>query len=336
MHYVGLDVHWRQSTYCVLDENGKHLTSRTIHGPWEKVLAALSSVKKPFAICFEASTGYGWLYDRLKGLAARVAVAHPGELRMIFRSKQKNDRVDAEKLAKVLFLDEVPPVYVPEVEVRSWRGMIEHRSGLLADRTGAKNELRALLRSHGVVAPKGLWTLRGLAWIRGLEFEQGFDSVRRDILLEKVEAANKMIKRVEVELAKVAAKHPGVQLLMTIPGVGIRTAEAVMAYIDRPERFHSNRSIGEYFGIVPSQDSSGGRERLGHITKQGPATVRRLVVEAAWQSIRHSPAVRARFERIMGGNAGRKKIALVAVAHYLLRVMLAMLKSGEGWRKEAA
>ena len=109
-----------------------------------------------------------------------------------------------------------------------------------------------------------------------------------------------------------------------------------MAYIDRPERFHSNRSIGEYFGIVPSQDSSGGRERLGHITKQGPATVRRLVVEAAWQSIRHSPAVRARFERIMGGNAGRKKIALVAVAHYLLRVMLAMLKSGEGWRKEAA
>ena len=218
MHYVGLDVHWRQSTYCVLDENGKHLTSRTIHGPWEKVLAALSSVKKPFAICFEASTGYGWLYDRLKGLAARVAVAHPGELRMIFRSKQKNDRVDAEKLAKVLFLDEVPPVYVPEVEVRSWRGMIEHRSGLLADRTGAKNELRALLRSHGVVAPKGLWTLRGLAWIRGLEFEQGFDSVRRDILLEKVEAANKMIKRVEVELAKVAAKHPGVQLLMTIPG----------------------------------------------------------------------------------------------------------------------
>ena len=87
---------------------------------------------------------------------------------------------------------------------------------------------------------------------------------------------------------------------------------------------------------MPSQDSSGGRERLGHITKQGPATVRRLVVEAAWQSIRHSPAVRARFERIMGGNAGRKKIALVAVAHYLLRVMLAMLKSGEGWRKEAA
>lgn len=336
MRYVGLDVHWKRSTFCVLDENGKHLASRTIHGPWEKILLALSSVKKPFAICFEASTGYGYLYDRLMATAARVEVAHPGHLRMIFRSKQKNDRVDAEKLAKLLFLGEVPPVYVPAVEVRAWRGMIEHRSGLLADRTSAKNELRALLRGQGLVAPKGLWTIKGLGWVRGLSFEQGFDAVRRDILLERVESLNLMIKRVEAELLKVAAKHPGVQLLMTIPGVGIRTAEAVMAYVDKPERFHSSRSIGEYFGIVPCQDSSAGKERLGHITKQGPATVRRLVVEAAWQSIRRSPTVRARFERIMGGNAGRKKVALVAVAHYLLRVMLALLKSGEVWREEAA
>ena len=109
--------------------------------------------------------------------------------------------------------------------------------------------MRALLRGQGIVAPKGLWRLKGLAWLRGLELVSGFDAVRRDMLLEQIVSLNKMIKLVEKELAKVAATHPGVQLLLTVPGVGLRTAEAVMAYIDKPERFHSNKSIGEYFGI---------------------------------------------------------------------------------------
>ena len=72
-----------------------------------------AGLKPPFAVCFEASAGYGYLFERLQRVARRVVVAHPGHLRLIFRSKRKNDRVDAEKLAKLLFLDEVPGVYVP-------------------------------------------------------------------------------------------------------------------------------------------------------------------------------------------------------------------------------
>ncbi len=127
MRYVGLDSHWRQSTICVLDHRGRKLLNRTIKGPWSKVLEEVGKVRKPFAVCFEASTGYGYLFERLQSVARRVVVAHPGQLRLIFRSKRKNDRVDAEKLAKLLFLDEVPPVYVPSSEVRSWRGFIGHR-----------------------------------------------------------------------------------------------------------------------------------------------------------------------------------------------------------------
>ncbi len=127
MRYVGLDVHWRQSTICVLDARGRKLSTQTIRGGWSKVLEELGKAKKPFAICFEASSGYGFLFEQLTRIARRVVVAHPGQLRLIFRSKRKNDRVDAEKLAKLLFLDEVPPVHVPSAEVRSWRSMIEHR-----------------------------------------------------------------------------------------------------------------------------------------------------------------------------------------------------------------
>jgi len=114
----------------------------------------------------------------------------------------------------------------------------------------------------------------------------------------------------------------------------IRTAEAVLAWIDRPERFARNKSIGSYFGMVPCQDQSADRNRLGHITKQGPAVVRRLLTEASWQSIRHSVRMKAYFEKVMRGDPDRRKIALVAVGHCLLRAMLSMLQTGEVWRRE--
>jgi transposase len=336
MWYVGLDAHTKQSTFCVLNANGQRQFSRQIKGPWDKVLFELAGIKQPFAVCFEASTGYGYLHERLSRIAQRVVVAHPGQLRLIFRSKRKNDRVDAEKLAKLLYLDEVPPVYVPTADVQAWRAMIEHRERLLAERTRAKNSLRAGLRSQGLTAPKGLWTQRGLAWLRALPETNFLNAMRRDIGLERVASLNQMLKRSETGLAKMAATHPGVALLMSIPGVGIRTAEAVVAYIDDPGRFGRNKTIGSYFGLVPSQDSSAGKNRLGHITRQGPATVRRLLTEAAWQGVRRSPQIRAYFERIHQGDPERRKIALAACAHYLLRVMLAMLKTGELWRHSAA
>jgi transposase len=331
-----MDVHWRQTTICILDENGRRVKMFAVHGPWQKVLAELSRIEGQWQVCFEASCGYGWLYERLKKMAQKVVVAHPGQLRLIFRSKRKNDRVDAEKLAKLLYLDEVPTVYVPSVQVRSWRAMIEHRQNLLAERVRAKNGLRALLRTHGIVSGRGLWTKKGVAWINAQELPTRMDELQRDILLERLESLRGMIGRVEAALEEIAEKNAGVRLLREIPGVGIRTAEAVMAYVDDPNRFHSIKSVGSYFGLVPCQDQSAGKNRLGHITRQGPATVRKLLTEASWQGIRRSPEIRAYFERIRQGNPERKKIALVATAHHLLRVMLAMLRTGEVWRASAA
>jgi len=128
-------------------------------------------------------------------------------------------------------------------------------------------------------------------------------------------------------------RHPGVALLQTIPGVGVRTASAVAAYIDDPRRFRRNRAIGRYFGITPTQDASGSVNRLGHISHEGPSTVRHLITEAAWHGTRLSPTIRAYFERIMQGNKERRKIALVATGHYLLRVMHAMFRDGTPWQE---
>jgi transposase len=335
-YFVGLDVHWKHTTVCILDARGKKVKRMTIRGPWSAVVEKLRELRGKLFVCYEASCGYGHLYDRLSEIACRVVSAHPGQLRLIFRSKRKNDRVDAEKLAKLLFLNEVPAVYVPSRKVRAWRQLIEYRVRLVNKRTRAKNSSRALLRSLGICAPEGfgLWTRKGLQWLRTLPLPDSLHGLRRDMLVEEIEVFNHQITRAETMLKRFSQDNPAVVLLMTIPGVGLRTAETIVAYIDDPNRFHSSKSIGAYLGLVPCQDQSGNFNRLGRITREGPASARRMLCEASWQAIRRSPTVRRYFERIAQGSQERKKIAIVATAHYLARVMLAMLRTGECWREK--
>ncbi len=334
MWYVGVDVHLKSSSVCVLDEHGRRIDQKKIRGPWPMLVAWLKDLAEPISVCYEASCGYGPLYEAMSQFAVRVEVAHPGHLRLIFRSKRKNDRVDAEKLAKLLYLGEVPTVHVPSPEVRAWRGTAEHRARLVRGRTRIKNRVRALLRACGIVAPRGLWTAEGRRWLADVELPCALDTMRRDMLLDELETADKQVRHVQRYLDRVADGHPGVQLLKTIPGVGTRTAEAVLAYIDDPRRFRRSKSVGSYFGLVPTQDASGSVNRLGHITRNGPGTVRGLLTEAAWHGIRRSPRIRSYFDRIQRDDPDRKKIALVATAHYLVRVMHAMLRTGEVWREE--
>jgi transposase len=335
---VGLDVHFRKSSLCVLDDHGKVLREAQVIGTWEKVVDWLGRLPEPFKVCYEASLGYGHLYERIGSLplAKQVQVAHPGQVRLIYKARQKNDRVDARKLAKLLYLEEVPRVHVPGEEVRSWRALIEWRQKLIGRRVMVKNQIRALLKSVGIVPLAGhkLWSQEGQAWLGLQVFSGRMETVRRDMLVEELREHQGRIKRVEKELEAIAGQDPRVALLRTIPGVGIRTAEAFVAYVDDPQRFARVGQVGSYFGLVPCQDASGDRNRLGHITKQGPATVRKLLVEATWQGVLRDKQVRGHLEKIQRGDAGRRRIALVATARWLCEVMLAMLHSGEPWRPE--
>lgn len=330
--YVGLDVHVMHTAMCILDRHGKCVKRRMIRGPWSEIAAELAQLPRPAAVCFEASTAYGHLYELLSPVAERVVVAHPGQLRLIFRSKQKHDRADAEKLAKLLYLGEVPTVHVPGADVRAWRQLIEYRRRLVGKRTRTKNALRAILRTVGLRPPRqfGLWTRGGAAWLREVELPK-LTALQRDLLLEELALYDRQLKLAEARLEQYSHAHPAVALLKTIPGVGIRTAEAVVAYLDDPLRFAKSKQVGSYFGLVPAQDQSGATNRLGHITRSGPPAVRHLLTEAAWRGVKLSPAIGQYFERIKQDNPERKKIALVATAHYLARVMHAMLRDNRPW-----
>jgi len=331
MLYVGLDVHSRQSSLCILNAGGGTVNQIQLKGPRSAVVDRLRQLNEPFSICYEASCGYGHLYEQLRPLAHHVAVAHPGKLRLIYGSKRKNDRVDAQKLARLLLLDMVPPVHVPGVDVRAWRSLIVLRQRVLQQVVRCKNQIRGVLRENDLAGVKWLWSKKQLAWLESLDLH-AVAKLRLELAVQEFKALDVKIKRIEKELQKYAERHPGVKLLMTIPGVGIRTAETFVAWVDDITRFRNNRQIGSYFGLVPCQDASAEKNRLGHITRDGPPVMRKLICEATWTAIKKCTTFKQFFEQIMGGKSERKKIALVATMHRMIKVMGAMLRSGETYR----
>ena len=332
MQRIGMDGHWSTSTLSILDENGKEIKAPRINGHFEKVEDWIKkNVDGPFEIAFEASCGYGFVYDRLSKLADRVVVAHPGKLRLIYQNKRKNDLADARILAKLLYMDLLPTAYVPSIEIRDWRSLIEFRQRMVAQVVRTKNTLRALLRKQGIVAPKSLWSRKGLAWLAEVAMSVVHDFTRRTLLSE-LTVHRQHLKELTKHLDEIAARSPSVALLRTIRGIGPRTAEAMAAYIADPHRFRKSRQAGAYFGLVPCQDASAGTNRLGRITRDGPATARKLLVEASWQVIAREPGMKERFERLCRGQKDRRKKALIAVARHLVCCMVAMLQSGEPWR----
>ncbi len=127
-----------------------------------------------------------------------------------------------------------------------------------------------------------------------------------------------------------------VQRLRTIPGVGPRLSELVVAVIDDPHRFKSGKQVGAYAGLVPRQIASGTMDRQAGITKSGHRLLRSLLVEVSWLMLRHNPAFRRIYEKAQRGSKTRKKIAAVATARHLLITCWAMLRDETDWREPAA
>ena len=147
--------------------------------------------------------------------------------------------------------------------------------------------------------------------------------------LDQLALYEHQVDRLTEKLDKRLSHHAGGYLLQTIPGVGPRTAEAILAYTDEVERVRRGKEYCAYFGMTPKLDESGSTRRLGHISKQGPSVVRWLIVEGAWRAIRKSPSLLAFYERVRRSQDKRKKTAIIATGRKMLSIMRAMQITGE-------
>jgi len=335
--YIGFDISSKDVSVCVIQKNERerYATIGPDVGSMRKFLVNEKKDGSRVNVTFEISGHAGFLYDSLIDCVDDIKVANPDKMTWIYRTSKKNDRFDARKMAVLLSIGEIPAVYMPNKEVRQWRMIICHRKKLLEGLVAAKNRIRALLKSQGIVRPlhKGSWwKVVNRLWMRGIS-EGGFDvnnlwKLQLVNLLDELEQKEKQIALVTEYLDGYLDRQAGGKLLMSIPGVGPRTAEAVLAYTDDVERFAGSKEYCGYFGVTPRLDESGNSRRLGHISKKGPSVVRWVLVESSWKVIRYSKSIRSFYERVMAGQKSRKKIAIVAVARKLLSIMRAMLLTG--------
>lgn len=338
--YIGFDIDDKKTVACIVQEGKKDIydTIETDPAAMKQWLAKQRKGKGKLHLTFEVSGSAGWLYDELVEAVDTLTVSNPSKMTWIYRTPKKTDRIDARKQAVLLRVGEIPPVHMPPKVVRQWRGKIQHRRKLVSSSTQTKNRIRTLVKSHGFRKPafgRGWWTKVNRGWLMELS-EEISDSWSESLydLLEQLGLYEKQIKRATQQLDEQLKGHPGAVLLLSIPGVGPRTTEAVLAYTDEVERFRRGKEYCSYFGMTPKIDESGSTRRLGHISKQGPSVVRWLIVESAWRATRKSPSLKAFYERVLHGQEKRKKIAIVATARKMLSIMRAMLITGEVFNEQ--
>lgn len=337
--YIGFDIDSKKVSVCVV-EQGKKDVYATISPDIGLMKHFLLCQKKDggrLHLAYEVSGYSGYIHDQLCECVDRIAVANPTKATWIFRTTKKTDRIDARKLAVLLSIGELPAVHVPNKEVRQWRQMILHRRNIVKDVCRVKNRIRAVLKSvgHFKAGHKGSWWKQlNILWMRQMSTGIEFWQMQLAQLMDEYEFLDKQLFKVTDYLDGYLKTKPGATLLTTIPGIGPRTAEAVLAYTDDVVRFGGSREYCSYFGVVPKLDESGDSRRVGHITKHGPSVVRWLLCEAAWKSIRKSASLKRFYERVMNGDVKRKKIAIVATGRKLLSIMRAMLTTGELFNEE--
>jgi transposase len=307
-------------------------------------LARLLRRHRPALVVIEACALAGWVSDLCGelGLACRVANT-ASEAWKFKHAKRKTDKDDALRLAQLQALGQLPAVAVPPKPVREWRALIAARQALVGRRVAAQNRVRSVLVGQGLPAPRGhrAWTAAGLDEIAAHAkplTDCGPEELWRGLLglaLADYRHAAARVAEAEAKLDALAAADAGVRLLRTAPGVGPRTAEAVVAHLHDPRRFRTGKQVSAYGGLVPRQYQSGESDRRGRITRRGPAVLRKLLVECAWCCLRYNAWARGVYQRLSRGKARRKQ-AVVALARRLLVRLWAMLRDGSAWRGNPA
>lgn len=341
MKILAIDLGKFKSVACDFDsETREHVFVGVATRP--VVLHDLLVERQPDRLVIEVGSAAGWAKDLGEALGIEVQVANPDHEAWRWKSvKRKTDRDDALKLARLSAMGDLPTVILPGARVRQWRSLIAYRWTLVQRRTAIKNSIRAILDRQGETMPSGKngWTDKSLAALRriarpldGVSAEQLWRGML-GIELRAFGQVGELLEAVEAKLEQLAEADKRVAQLRTIPGVGPRLAEVVVAVIDDPQRFRNAKQVGAYAGLVPRQYESGTMSRQGRITGRGNKLLRALLVEVAWLMRRYNDKLRAIFDRVCRGAKTRRKVAVVATARLLLVICWAMLRDGTAWRE---
>lgn len=316
MWIIGCDYHPRFQQIAFVNTEGGECGQRRLEHVEQAEQFYRSLAGQRVRVGMEAC-GQGRWFERLLGeLGQELWIGHPTAIRAAAPRKQKTDERDAGLLLQLLVEGrfEKLRVWVPPAEERDLRQLLLHRHRLVQIRTRVKNQLRAVALNEGLGGKPGLWSRKGQEQFRAVALPAWTARRRQDnldLLHELVQRTDPLDQAVEQE----AARRPEVARLRTHPGVGPITGLAFVLTLGEPTRFRCGKQVASYLGLIPAEDSSGGRQRLGHLTKQGNALLRGLLVEAAHSAVQRDPELGRCYRRL--AMRKNRSIAIVAVARKL-------------------
>jgi transposase len=327
MLIIGLDYHPGFQQIAFVDtDTGELLERRLQHREEaEKFYRDLAAQGMKVRVGMEASGHARWFERLLSELQFELWIGHAAEIRTKRVGKQKTDRQDAQLILQLMLEGRFRQIWVPSWENRDLRQLLWHRHRMVQARTRIMNQLQAVALNEGLRCKKRLWREAGREQLESFSLAP-WASQRRCDLLELLDRLNPTIAKLTQAIEQEVEKCPEAQRLRTHPGVGSLTALAFVLIIGRADRFQCGKQIASYLGLVPVEESSGERRRLGHITKQGNSLLRFLLVEAAQVTVRSIPEWRSKYFHLTMRRG--RKIAKVALARRLAVRMYWMWRKG--------
>ncbi len=324
MKIIGCDFHPSDQQIAMVDtETGEWREGRWEHehGEARRFYPALHG--QQVRVGMEAVGNSQWFEQLLAELGQELWIGDAAQIRRLVVRQQKTDRRDAKHILDLLLDGRFPRIWVPSVEMRDVRQLLRHRQKLVEMRTQVKNQLQHLALNQGVRRKRRLWSGEGRSVLEKLPL-QGWTARRRGDLLAMLDRWDAQVKELDQAVRAEAERRPEVRRLMTHPGVGPVVGLAYVLTIGPTERFPRGKQVASYLGLIPREHSSGGRQKLGAISKQGNTMMRTLLVEAAPTASRFDEELRRDDCRL----AARKHSALakVMVARKLAVRMYWMLR----------
>ena len=284
-------------------------------------------------MAYEASSCGFVLSDEAEREGIECRVLAPTKMeKSVEQRKHKNDDRDAEDVveklrAHVLAGNRLPTVWVPDAQTRDDRELIRARLELVDKQTQLKSQIQMLLKRHGVEKPWGLgagWTIAYRRWLQALAESESLGWGSRQALsslwrqLQFIEAEIQRLQTPLEQLANEPRHKPMIEELTQESGIGLLTAIVYRTEIGYAGRFGRGRQVGKFVGLTPTSHESGQQnDRKGHISRQGPPRLRKVLCQASWVHVRHDPLARRMYQELVLRNPKKKKVALVAVMRRL-------------------
>ncbi len=327
MIIIGADYHPGFQQIAFVDTDTGELQERRLEHREgaEKFYRDLAAQELKVRVGMEASGHARWFERLLAELQFELWIGDAAEIRTKRVRKQKTDRQDAQLILRLLLENRFPQVWVPSWENRDLRQLLWHRHRMVQARTRIMNQLQAVALNEGLRCKKKLWREHGRQQLESFRLAP-WASRRRHDLLELLDRLNPTIAELSQAIEQEVEKCPQARRLMTHPGVGPLTALAFVLIIGEADRFQCGKQVASYLGLVPLEDSSGNRRRLGHITKQGSSMLRFLLVEAAQVTVRSLPQWRSKYLHLIMRRG--RKTAKVAMARRLSVRLYWMMRQG--------